>query len=64
MPEGLLKLSTGGLRVLRLCNGQNTVSEIVRLLQAEHAPELSSRIEQETLSFLRRLFDRRILDSP
>ena len=61
IPEGLLRLSAGGVRVLRLCDGQKTESEIVAQLQAEHTAEWAERIQSETKDFLARLFARRVL---
>src|SRR4051812_7367096 len=57
IPEGILKLSPGGLRVLRLCDGERSVSMILEELKAGHPGELSKKIEAETLAFLGRLIE-------
>lgn len=61
IPEGMLKLSSGGLRVLRLCDGERAVSAIITELQASHPGTASETIDRETRGFLRQLIDRGVL---
>lgn len=58
LPEGILKLSPTGLRIVELCDGARTVGEIVARVCEGYAPELHGRIEADVLEYLARLNER------
>lgn len=61
IPEGVLRLSGPGPRILRLCDGARTFGEIVGELGSEFAVADAARVEAETAAFLDRLVARRIV---
>lgn len=61
IPEGILKLSPGGLRVLKLCDGSKNISTLIAELKSQHAKEDAHKIETETMAFLERLAAKRVL---
>jgi pyrroloquinoline quinone biosynthesis protein D len=60
-PERGMDLNATSVEILRLCNGEATVSEIVETLARRYASTPSSVIESEVLSFLTALHDRALL---
>jgi hypothetical protein len=62
LPEGIVKLSPGGLRVVLLIDGQRTVSDILTHLQMDQPPSLHGQIKSETISFLEGLAACRAID--
>jgi len=62
LPEGIVKLSAGGVKVLRLCNGERATEAVVVLLQAEQPDALHERVQAETLQFLEGLSRCRAID--
>jgi pyrroloquinoline quinone biosynthesis protein D len=60
-PERGMDLNATGVEIVRLCNGEATVSEIVETLARRYASTPSSVIEAEVLSFLTALHDRALL---
>lgn len=60
-PERGMELNATGLEIVKLCNGQATVSEIIETLVRRYAPAPSDVIESEVLSFLGALQDRALL---
>jgi pyrroloquinoline quinone biosynthesis protein D len=61
IPEGVLRLSGPGPRILQRCDGSRTFADIVRELGAEFAESDTARVEAETSAFLERLVARRIV---
>jgi pyrroloquinoline quinone biosynthesis protein D len=61
IPEGVLRLSGPGPRILKRCDGSRTFADIVRELGAEFAESNAERVEAETAAFLERLVARRIV---
>jgi pyrroloquinoline quinone biosynthesis protein D len=61
IPEGVLRLSGPGPRILERCDGRRTFGEIVRELGNEFAAADTARVEAETSAFLDRLVARRIV---
>jgi pyrroloquinoline quinone biosynthesis protein D len=61
IPEGVLRLSGPGPRILQRCDGSRTFGDIVRELGAEFAVADGARVEAETAAFLERLVARRIV---
>jgi pyrroloquinoline quinone biosynthesis protein D len=61
IPEGVLRLSGPGPRILQRCDGARTFADIVRELGAEFAESDAARVEAETSAFLERLVARRIV---
>ena len=62
IPEGILRLSGPGPRIIERCDGSRTFGQIVRELGAEFGASDSTRVETETAAFLERLRERRIVD--
>jgi coenzyme PQQ biosynthesis protein PqqD len=60
-PERGMALNATGVEIVRLCDGQATVSEIVERLVLRYAPTPSGVIESEVLSVLGALQDRALL---
>ena len=61
IPEGVLRLSGPGPRILQRCDGSRTFGDIVRELEGEFAGAAAGRVESETSAFLDRLAQRRII---
>lgn len=51
LPERVVKLNPTGAAILRLCNGERTVEEIVQELESQYD---QSGIEKDVLEFLQR----------
>jgi len=62
LPEGILQLKGTGAEIIRLCDGERTVADILRALQARYPLSDPKQIEQEIKSFLNRLLERRAVD--
>ena len=60
-PERGMELNATGVEIVRLCNGQITVAEIVDTLARRYASAPAGSIEAEVLSFLGALEDRALL---
>ena len=61
IPEGVLRLSGPGPRILRLCDGAHTFGDIVRELGDEFALADTTLVAAETAAFLERLIARRVV---
>jgi len=61
IPEGILRLSGPGPRILERCDGSRTLGDIVRELTREYAAGDPARVESDTAAFLERLCERRII---
>ncbi|HUI60724.1 MAG TPA: pyrroloquinoline quinone biosynthesis peptide chaperone PqqD [Steroidobacteraceae bacterium] len=61
IPEGILRLSGPGPRILQRCDGSRTLGEIVRELGEEFAAGDPARVAADTAAFLERLRERRII---
>jgi pyrroloquinoline quinone biosynthesis protein D len=62
MPEGALKLRGPGLQILRSCDGQTTLAEIVTMLQSQFPQADPKKVESDTAEFLEQLNHRRAVD--
>jgi len=62
MPEGALKLRGPGLQILRNCDGQHTLAEIVAALQSQFRKADPKKVESDTAEFLEQLNARRAID--
>lgn len=62
MPEGALKLRGPGLQILRSCDGQHTLAEIVSALQSQFQQADPKKVESDTTEFLEQLNARRAVD--
>ncbi len=58
MPEGVLALNATGYAIVALCDGQRRVSDIVVTLSEQYGRP----VEQDVLTFLHRLLNKRLLD--
>ena len=61
IPEGVLRLSGPGPRILQRCDGSHTFGDIVRELGDEFGATDTARVEAETAAFLDRLVARRVI---
>ena len=62
IPEGALRLNGTGLKITQLCTGNFSLSEIVDRLTADFNSPDRDKIEQDTISFVTRLHDKRVVD--
>jgi pyrroloquinoline quinone biosynthesis protein D len=62
MPEGALRLNDTGRKIMQLCTGSLSLSEIVDRLTVDFNAQDRNKIEQDTMSFLTRLHEKRVLD--
>jgi len=62
MPEGALKLRGPGLQIIRACDGQTTLAEIVKTLQSQFRQADPKKVESDTAEFLEQLNARRAVD--
>jgi coenzyme PQQ biosynthesis protein PqqD len=62
LPEGILRLKGTAAEIIQLCNGERTVADILRAMQALYPSVDPQQIEQEIESFLNRLLERRAVD--
>jgi pyrroloquinoline quinone biosynthesis protein D len=60
-PERGMELNPTGAEILKLCDGERTVAEIVKTLTERHAPASPERIEREVLAFLEALHARALV---
>ncbi len=63
IPEGVLKLAGPARKILELCDGQNTLSQIVAALHSLYPTAPREQIERETASYLDRLRERGALST-
>jgi len=62
LPEEILRLKGTAAEIIRLCDGEHTFADILRVMQAQYPSSDPKQIEQETESFLNRLLERRAVD--
>ena len=62
LPEGILRLKGTAAEVIRLCDGERTVADILGAMQAQYPSSDPKQIAQEIESFLNRLLERRAVD--
>ena len=62
VPEGALRLNDTGLKITQLCTGNLSLSEIVDRLVVEVSAPDRKKIEQDTMNFVTRLHEKRVLD--
>lgn len=62
MPEGALKLRGPGLQIIRSCDGQHTLAEIIATLQTQFRQADPKKVESDTAEFLEQLCARRAVD--
>lgn len=62
MPEGALKLKGPGLQILRSCDGDHTLRQIVDALHKQYQKANLQKIEEDTATFLEQLHERRAVD--
>lgn len=61
IPEGQIKMAGTGAEIVRLCDGQRTVGEIIHALSEKYAKAEPKKIKEETIHFLQRLNERAVL---
>jgi pyrroloquinoline quinone biosynthesis protein D len=64
IPEGVLRLVGPGKKIVERCDGQRTVEDIIRELKAEYPSVEPERIATEVTTFIERLLQKRVLDTP
>ena len=62
LPEGVLRLKGTAAEIIRLCDGERTVADILGAMQAQYPSSDPKQIAQEIESFLNRLLERRAVD--
>jgi coenzyme PQQ biosynthesis protein PqqD len=62
VPEGVLRLKGTAIDILRLCDGQRTLGQILQEMQARYQSADPRQMEQEVETFLSRLQQRRVID--
>jgi pyrroloquinoline quinone biosynthesis protein D len=62
MPERALRLNGPSLEIIKRCDGNHTVREIISELQKKYSKALPEKIESDILEYLGRLNDQRALD--
>jgi pyrroloquinoline quinone biosynthesis protein D len=62
LPEGILKLSETGLKIVALCDGARTVAQIVESIQTEYTPSLRPKIREDVHAYLAKLADKKAVD--
>ena len=55
IPEGALRLKGTSLKIVELCDGQRSIVDIVRELQALYPSAPPAQIEEQVAEFLQRL---------
>lgn len=58
IPEGLMKLTGPGRKILELCDSRNTFTQILAELQSIYPAALPEQIERDTGAYLIRLSER------
>jgi pyrroloquinoline quinone biosynthesis protein D len=58
MPEGVLALNPTAAAIVALCDGQRSVSAIISTLSEQY----NKAVDEDVLTFLRRLASKRLLD--
>lgn len=62
MPEGALRLNQTGLKIAQLCTGDRSLREIIDHLAEEFGGADRQLVERETVGFLTRLHEKRVVD--
>jgi pyrroloquinoline quinone biosynthesis protein D len=62
MPERALRLNGPSLEIIKRCDGQHTVLEIIGELQALYSRADPKKVERDILEYLERLQGERALD--
>ena len=62
MPEGALRLNQTGLKIAQLCTGDHSLEEIIERLAVQFGSADRQQVERETVSFLTRLHEKRVVD--
>ena len=62
IPEGMLKLSASGQKIVELCDGVRSIEEIIASLQEGYDPSAHAQIAKDTIRFLERLHERRAVN--
>jgi len=61
-PEGAIRVQGTGQRILELCDGERTFSELIVQLQQEYSEADAIVIRADACRFLEQLHDKRIVD--
>ena len=62
MPERALRLNGPSLEIVKRCDGQHTVEQIIRDLQRIYGKAEPQKVESDILGYLALLHDERALD--
>lgn len=62
IPEGLMNLAGPGRKILELCDGKRTLTEVVAELQSIYPAAPLDQIERDTATYLERLCDRGVVE--
>ena len=61
-PEGMIRLQGTGQNVLKLCDGQRTLQEIVAALSESYVSVNAEKITDDVVTFLEALQQKRVVD--
>ncbi len=61
-PEGAIRVTGTGLRILQMCDGQRSLLAIVQQLETEYILSQPGKIRADVVSFLEQLSAKRIVD--
>jgi coenzyme PQQ biosynthesis protein PqqD len=64
VPEGVIELSQSAAKILEMCDGLKTVSDIIRALQSDYRPSSREAICVDINNFFESLRIRRVIDLP
>ena len=62
IPEGALRLAGPGLKIVELCDGERSIADIVRELQALYPSAPPGQIAEEVAAFLERLRAKSVME--
>lgn len=61
-PEGAIRVQGTGLLILRLCDGQRCLADIVKELESQYILAQPAKIRSDVIAFLEQLHDKRVVD--
>lgn len=61
VPEGMIRFKGAGAAIVRHCDGQKTIAEIITTLQTEFGGADRAQIEKDVHDFLKKLSEKGVL---
>lgn len=62
MPEGVMRIKGMGAEILKLCDGERTLDDILKHLQKQFPKTEPEKIAAESMHFLEQLREKRVMD--